>query len=239
MYNIGAEMTADPKRLWILEGDEGCQLVYKEILGEQYDIRCFLKMADLKSALATDKDSLPDLVIADLTLPDDSFLDFLSGLTGRPTVPFLVVSAMDDRDILRFCFEKGVSDYITKPFSRNELFIKIERILAKRSGVLGADKQEGDCVLLIDRVFLCVTRDGFDKIELTSKELQIVSSIYEAPGFSISRVELMNRVWGGMTVSSKTLDVHVFNIRKKLKELCIEVRYAQPNEYIMVFHKKR
>ena len=97
------------KKIWILEDDHGCLFVYQDILDIRYSTRYFKTLDEFKTALEESAGDLPDLVIADLKLPDGSFLTFLSSDDNKKLLdmPFLVISSVNDIDALRFCFEDG------------------------------------------------------------------------------------------------------------------------------------
>src|SRR4051812_29006150 len=96
--------------IWILEDDIGAQFVYEETLGIRYQIENFNTVDALRRRL-TESRNRPGLIIADLRLPDQSFLSFLNSKEASllRNSPFLVVSSVDDLDSLRFCFSAGAS----------------------------------------------------------------------------------------------------------------------------------
>jgi DNA-binding response OmpR family regulator len=208
--------------IWILEDDSSFQFVYEEILGLAYSIRIFSTLSDFKSALTQSETAHPHLVVADLRLPDGTFLEFLSSsdFSVFEKFPFLVVSSVDDLDALRVCFEKGASDYLTKPFSKNELLIKIERVLKAT-------------VLTLDPATLTLIYQEKTSDALTSKEFQIASLLRTAPNHGASRKEILDRVWGRTYVNPNTLEVHIYNLRRKLLPLGLEVQVTQPGYYAL------
>ncbi len=238
---MGVTMSHD-RVIWIIEDDAGCQFVYEEILSIRYKIKIFSTFTAFKKALnmspqgsvrGQGKGDHPDLVILDLRLPGEYLLHILSSQEGSifDDLSFLVVSSVDDIDALRLCFERGALDYITKPFSKNELIVKVERCLKG----LRADRENDDeGELILDPTFLTAKRHGIIVSSLTTKEMQILSLLKNAPHQTVLRQELMLKVWGGVSVSSKTLDVHIFNLRKKIIELGVEIRYLPPNSYTLI-----
>ena len=75
-----------------------------------------------------------------------------------------------------------------------------------------------------------ITKDNL-QTELTSKELMIFDLINNAPNKQISRSDLIGKVWKDVSVGSKTLDVHIFNIRRKLSKLNVKIKYTPPQTY--------
>lgn len=218
MSNIGRR-----HRLWILEDDPGPQFIYEEILGGLYDIRFFSSLREFEEQMASPlAEGAPDLLIADLRLPDGSFLSILNDprRAARISCPFLVVSSSDEIESLRGCFDRGAKDYITKPFRKAELQVKVERILTD----LGSEFE-------IDPVALSISsRTGATSV-LTSKEFQIVSMFKRMPGSLLTKEDLLREIWGGIGVSAGALDVHLFNLRRKLIPIGLAVEALGSGRY--------
>ncbi|NRA63777.1 MAG: response regulator transcription factor [Pseudobacteriovorax sp.] len=210
---------------WILEDDEGCNFIYEEILQHKYNYKIFKTLDEFRSAYFSAGVERPKLILADLRLPDGSFVSFLNELPQEDLsdLSIVIVSICDDLDIIRYCLGEGVIDYLTKPFNKSELLVKIERSLnrvIKRTTDLSVDP-------LRRRV---MTKDNL-QTELTSKELMIFDLINNAPSKQISRADLIGKVWKDVSVGSKTLDVHIFNIRRKLSKLNVRINYTPPQTY--------
>lgn len=208
--------------------------MYEEILSLRFKIKIFSNLEDfLETKNTSPKEEGPHLVIMDLKLPGKSFLALLSSKDYNifEDLPFLVVSSIDDLDALRLCFERGALDYITKPFSKNELIVKVERCLVGLRGELG--KREYN-ELVLDPTFLSATRRGVTISNLTMKEMQILSLLRHATHNTIMRQDIMTKVWGQVSVSAKTLDVHMFNLRKKIALLGLEIRHIPPSSYTLM-----
>lgn len=195
------------KSIWILEDDKDCRFVYEQMLDFRYKTEYFENIAMFKEALLNDERVKPALVLADLMLPDGNFLNFLTETKESQFLktPFVIVSSIDDIDALRFCFNEGALDYLTKPFKKNELLVKIENILSGRNSqaVIGNDRKD-------------LTLDGTKIANLTSKQLQVLSLFLNSPNRIINRSDILDKVWGNTTVHPKTVDVHLYNLRRKL-----------------------
>lgn len=208
--------------VWILEDDAGARFVYGEILEFRAELKFFVTLGELKSALDASL-PLPSLLIADMRLPDGAFIDLLvqTKHAGLFNVAFIVVSSVDDIDILRECFAEGALDYITKPFNKMELLAKVERILARtRSNSI-----------TINGSTLVATLPSGEKVQLTPKELQILSILGETPGARVERRQIVNLVWGDVSVSKKTLDVHLVNLRRKLATSGTDIEFVAPDSF--------
>lgn len=198
------------KSLWILEDDKGCRFVYEQTLDHRYQTRYFEKIEEFTTALKQQKEKgagLPSLIIADLMLSDGNFLHFLTDSESDIlAIPFIIVSSIDDIDALRFCFKEGALDYLTKPFKKNELLVKIENVLAGLKARPAAD------VTLDKRVEI----DGVEVKDLTTKQMQLVNLFLDSQDRTVSRNDILEKVWGDTTVHPKTVDVHLYNLRRKL-----------------------
>ena len=199
---------SNSKSLWLLEDDKGCQFVYEQTLDHRYSTRYFERLDDFVVALeSTPRDQLPQMIVADLMLGDGNFLNFLTNSKDSNilNIPFIIVSSIDDIDALRFCFKEGALDYLTKPFKKNELLVKIENVLS------GSSRPRS-----IEAVHKSVNLDGNDVENLTAKQKQLLGLFLESHDRSITRNDILERVWGSTNVHPKTVDVHLYNLRRKL-----------------------
>lgn len=217
------------KTIWIVEDDAGSQFVYNEILGIRYELRLFNNLASFRKSWDDDTERKPDLMIIDLHLPDQSFLSFLQTESGREmsrTTPYMIVSSLDDLDALRVCYDEGAIDYISKPFAKSELIVKVERILATPKG---ARTRSNPRALFLDPTTFTLTREaGLRSEELTAKEYKILAIMLNSKDFKITRKELQEQVWGEALISNKSLDQHFFHLRKKISPLGLEIMYIAP-----------
>lgn len=228
------------KKIWVIEDDTGLQFVYGEILGVRYDLEFFDTLAKFRERLKNRTEN-PDLMIVDLRLPDGSFLDLLveSESEHLLSMPFLIVSSVDDIDALRICFEEGAIDYISKPFGKSELLVKIERIFDRPKQHTAPPKvstssQRRSPEFRLDPETLSVMMGTAQSTPLTSKEYQILSVLYAAPGNELPRDQIVERVWQKTKVTGKTLDVHLFNLRKKLAHIGVALVFQAPHSFRLV-----
>ena len=219
----------EKREIWVLEDDEGCQFVYEQILGLRYVIRFFSKLQPFIEALRHERPRLFS-VLADLRLPDGNFLNLLESqdVDLLRAVPYMVVSSYDDLEALKVCFHSGAFDYITKPFGKNELLVKIERMMDMHANVHQI-VQSGN--VIADSETFTVSNCGIKSAPLTSKEFQIITALTRAVRHELARQDLIYRVWGDTRVSTKTLDVHLFNLRRKIHPIDLEILFIAPNLY--------
>ncbi len=191
-----------------------------------------LASADGACALDLARENSPDLVLLDVMLPGLDGYDFLHGLRAFDSdVPVIMVTALDaERDKVRG-LDAGADDYVTKPYSTEELLARVranlrrtrERDILRRDEVI----EVGD--LLIEPSEFRASVDG-RPAGLRPKEFQLLVEFASHPGSLLTRHELARRVWGYEHLpSSRTIDVHIRRLRQALASLS---RY----EYIHTSH---
>jgi two-component system response regulator RegX3 len=156
-----------------------------------------------------------DLVLLDLGLPDVDGLDVCRHIRAVSGVPIIVITARGDEADRVAGLEAGADDYIVKPFGLREVAARV-RAVARRA--IGADvatvQRLGD--VEIDRRTHRVTVGGAE-VALSPKEFELLLVLAEDAGALVSREQIMGEVWDPHWYGpTKTLDVHVASLRKKL-----------------------
>ncbi len=157
-----------------------------------------------------------DVVLLDLGLPDLDGREVCRRLRERSDVPVIVVSARSDEVDRVLALEMGADDYVVKPFGFRELVARI-RAVSRRSG-LSAEEPQALRVggLEVDLRTHRVALDG-SEVPLTPKEFELLAFLAGDPGAVFSRSRILEEVWDPHWYGpSKTLDVHVASLRKKL-----------------------
>ena len=157
-----------------------------------------------------------DVVLLDLGLPDMDGMEVCRRLRAASNVPILVITARGEETERVVGLEMGADDYLVKPFGFRELVARIRAVL-RRSGPpdIGDDEQRIGS-LSIDRRRRIVRVGGSD-VSLTPKEFDLLAVLAEEPGVVVSRQQLLEQVWDPHWYGpTKTLDVHVASLRKKL-----------------------
>jgi two-component system, OmpR family, response regulator RegX3 len=156
-----------------------------------------------------------DVVLLDLRLPDMDGLDVCRTMRERSAVPIIVVTARGEEADRVVGLELGADDYVVKPFGIRELIARI-RAVTRRTRAGGDDTliRVGD--LEVDVRARRVRVDGND-VELTPKEFDLLAALARDPGAAVSRRRLLEDVWETSWYgSTKTIDVHVAALRRKL-----------------------
>jgi two-component system alkaline phosphatase synthesis response regulator PhoP len=181
-----------------------------------------------RAALEAVKRQMPDLVVLDLMLPDLDGLEVCRRLkwqTETRGIPILIVSAKGEESDVVTGIELGADDYVTKPFSPRVLMARIKNILRRReAGAAGEELgqkrlmlMEGALVIDPDRHRVWVNNQ---EVELTLTEFGLLHYLATRPGFVRTRDQIIAAVHGKQTVlSSRTVDVHITALRRKLGEL--------------------
>ena len=166
----------------------------------------------------------PDLVLLDLMLPDGSGYEVTRELRSRSSVPIVMLTARGDESDRILGLELGADDYIVKPFSAREVAARIRAVLRRAQAAperKSAAPEPPDEAIEIGGVRLdparrIVTLDG-EEVDLARKEYELLHHLMENAGRVVTRDRLLEEVWDmNWFGSTKTLDVHVSAVRKKL-----------------------
>ena len=160
--------------------------------------------------------SEPDIVLLDLRLPDMDGFSVCRELRARSTVPIIIVSARGEEVDRVVGLELGADDYVVKPFGLRELVARI-RAVARRSA---APRDEGEEIVAgrvrVDLRAHRVMVDG-EEVHLTGKEFDLLTVLARSAGAVVDRERILREVWHTTWYgSSKTVDVHVAALRRKL-----------------------
>lgn len=161
---------------------------------------------------------LPDVVLLDLGLEDIDGLEVCRRLRARSDVPIIVVTARGEETDRVVGLEIGADDYVVKPFGFRELVARIRAVMrrAEVRGEATADRVQNLGELSIDRLARRVWIAG-EEVPLTPKEFDLLAMLADSPGTVTSRQRILERVWGASWYGpSRTLDVHVATLRRKL-----------------------
>lgn len=161
----------------------------------------------------------PDVVLLDLGLPDMDGVDIIKGLRGWTRVPILVLSARRGSDEKVAALDAGADDYITKPFSMDELLARLRAAVRRTEDTpLVPETVLVDTAdFSIDLLAKKVVRGGRD-VRLTPTEWHLLEILVTSPGRLITQKRLLQEVWGA-TRSNKTnyLRVYMAQLRRKLE----------------------
>lgn len=181
------------------------------------------------------EERIPDLVLLDIMLPDEDGLVIVKKLRKKSetvNVPIIMVTAKTTELDKVKGLDIGADDYITKPFGVMELISRVKALL-RRSRKLQEEKiiSLGDVVMDTDKRTVCV---GEETCELTYKEFELLKMLMLNAGIVLHRDTIMENVWGiDYEGESRTLDMHIKTLRRKLGEAGNKIKTVRNVGYRM------
>jgi len=209
---------ADGSPIRILVVDDEAVLAEMVSMALRYEGWTITTAGDGAAALAAARLERPDAVVLDVMLPDMSGLEVLGALREQhPQLPVLLLTAKDAVEDRIAGLSAGGDDYVTKPFSLEEVVLRLRGLL-RRTGISaeddGAQIVVGDLVL--DEDSHEVTRGG-NPITLTSTEFELLRFLMHNPKRVLSKAQILDRVWsydfGGR---SNIVELYISYLRKKI-----------------------
>ncbi len=149
-------------------------------------------------------------VILDLGLPDGPGDELLREIRRTSVLPVLVLTSRSDEVDRVVGLELGADDYVVKPFSPREVVARIKTIL-RRAAVVPTSG------LVLDGEKRRATFAGHE-LPLTRTEFDLLAALRESPDRVLTREALLDRVWPDVSVTDRTVDVHIKSLRKKLQD---------------------
>ncbi len=213
-----------PARLLLVEDDDALRdLLARRFADAGYAVETAATGPD---GLAAAAEALPDLVLLDVMLPGLDGLDVCRRLRAEhPLLPIILLTARADELDRVVGLEVGADDYVTKPFSVQEVVARVRAALRRSRAMterLGAEPAPTDVIeagpLRIDAVRREVTRDGAP-VHLTVREFDLLLFLARHPERPFTRSQLLEQIWG-ITYAGydRTIDSHVQRLRAKVEE---------------------
>jgi two-component system response regulator RegX3 len=171
----------------------------------------------------------PDLVLLDVMLPDGSGYDVCRELRRGSGVPIIMLTARGEETDRVVGLELGADDYIVKPFSAREVAARIRAVLRRAGDTAPAPAAQADAIEVGDLRLEPARRSATladAELDLTRKEFELLELLMREAGSVITRERLIDEVWDvNWFGSTKTLDVHVSGLRRKLGDDPASPRY--------------
>ncbi|MSS00040.1 response regulator [Arthrobacter sp. BL-252-APC-1A] len=172
---------------------------------------------DGEAAVRRAVDSHPDLLVLDLGMPGLSGMEVIEAVRGWSTMPILVISGRSDSAEKVRALDLGADDYVTKPFSAEELLARI-RALKRRTG----PAQESPAVsfgnVRVDLAARRVSRIGDGGVvRLTPTEWHLLAALLRQPGRLVTQAQLLTEIWGPKTTDAGYLRLYMAQLRRKLE----------------------
>ena len=227
------------QKIYIVEDDKNIAEIEQFALKNAgYSVEIFKNAKDFEEKI---KDEYPDLVILDVMLPDRDGLSILRDLrtgAGTAKIPIIMVTAKTTEMDKVKGLDQGADDYITKPFGIMELISRVKAVL-RRAGLDDATMNLEFEGIVLDDAKHQVTIDG-NPCELTFKEYELLKMLMQNSGIVLQRGQILDRVWGiDYEGESRTLDMHIKTLRKKMGDKGALVQTVRNVGYTLNYRKDR
>ena len=208
--------------IWIIEDDPSCEALYRETLDALYNTIYFSRLdhfgkclSDLNNKKLEKTTPFPSIIIADLKLEDGYFTDYIEekGAHYFPC-PYLVISAYDSLDLFRWCSKMGSLDMLIKPFNKNELIFKLEKVLSVTNN---------------EHIMEYLHHSH---IQLTPRETQILE-VFLDHNKAITHQDIVNKVWKGASIHENNVNVQISRLREKLEDTPYKILHLGEKTWIL------
>lgn len=208
--------------IYLLEDDDNIrELVVYSLCKTGNEAEGFGVPSEFYAAL---KKKIPDFLILDIMLPEESGLDVLKKLKSRPdteNIPVIMLTAKGTEFDKVRALDDGADDYITKPFGVMELVARVKAVLRRSEQHSEAKSQQAEYIC--GNLFVSVPKHTVTicgkEVALTHKEFELLCFLLENRGRVADRDMLLNAVWGyEFDGENRTVDVHIRTLRQKLGE---------------------
>lgn len=207
------------KRILIVEDDPTVANVekgYLEMAGFEVAVE-FDGVSGLNRAM---KESF-DLIILDLMLPGVDGFEIIMSIREKKNIPVMMISAREEDFIKMRAFELGLDDYMTKPFSPNELVARVKGRLSRYDSLVDNKKDDkqvfDDRGLIVDENSRRVFVDG-NEVTLTNKEFDLLLLFIKNPNIVFSKEKIFETIWGLISEGDiTTVTVHIKRLRGKIE----------------------
>ena len=218
--------------IYIVEDDESIREIESIALkNSNYIVSAFENAKEFYKKL---DELVPDLILLDVMLPDESGYDIVRKLRKRPAtqdIPIIMVTAKTTEMDMIKGFDGGADDYIKKPFSIMELITRVKALLRRTA------KEEPKLLklddLVIDHERHVVTVNN-EPVDLTYKEYELLRLLMGSQGIVMTREGIMRSVWGmDYEGESRTVDMHIKTLRHKLGDYGSRIKTVRNVGYVI------
>ena len=203
--------------LYVIEDDSGIRHLLTIALENcGYTVKGF---ETAEEALLSMEQTPPDLCLFDIMLPGMDGVEAVRRMRSAPglmQIPVMMLTAKDTELDKVVGLDSGADDYMTKPFGVMELTARVRSLLRRAQMPASGGKTRLVCEdLVLDPATHTVTVEG-RPVELTHKEYSLLQCLMENSNRVMERSELLSTVWGYENLETRTLDIHIQSLRKKL-----------------------
>ncbi|NLY87037.1 MAG: response regulator transcription factor [Clostridiales bacterium] len=209
--------------IYIVEDDAGIQEIETIALkNSNYSVQAFDRASSFYAKL---EETLPDLILLDIMLPDEDGYSIVRNLRSNPRtrrVPVIMITAKTTEMDMVKGLDYGADDYIRKPFSVMELISRVRALLRRFNEEESVQLSAGQITLDNERHCVIVANRN---TELTLKEFELLRYLMMNAGIVLTREAIMRSVWGtDFEGESRTVDMHIKTLRHKLGECGRQIR---------------
>ena len=207
------------KRIYVADDEKNiCFLIQNFLEKEGFEVRCF---EDGESILAACEEQMPDLCILDVMMPKkDGFTLAKEVRQINSEIPIIFLTAKSMKEDVLEGFKLGADDYMSKPFSMEELLLRIEAVLRRSTGLKPEDEQE---IFKIGKLTFNSKKqtlfDGEEEQKLTTKESELLRLLCLNVNKVLERNYALKNIWADDNYfNARSMDVYITKLRKHLKK---------------------
>ena len=220
--------------IYIVEDDQNIlEIETFALKNSGYDIRGFASAKEFYTAINS---ILPDLIILDIMLPDEDGLSILGKLRAdvkTRALPIILITAKTTEIDKVKGLDLGADDYMTKPFGVMELISRVKALLRRTYAGMAETKFDKFMDISLDDEKHLVTVAG-QVCDLTYKEYELLKLFMTNTGIVMNRERILERIWGtDFEGESRTIDMHIKNLRQKLKHSGHYIKTVRNVGYVM------
>ena len=203
-------------KILVVEDDASVRSLLMDVLTlSGFEVLCFESVEAIGSKINSFS---PDLIVCDINLPGASGFDLLRSLRKNENqVPFIALTARNDKGDITEGLREGADDYISKPFGLEELVLRIKAVLRRSYGSEHSNKlQVGELILDYEShtVFINETQ-----IDLSPTEFDLLNVLMQSANKVVRKQALMSEVWGfDFDTNTSVLDTYISYLRKKIPQ---------------------
>ncbi len=192
---------------------------------------------DGKQALNMISTEKIDFILLDIMLPEIDGITVCKKVREKKDIPIIMLTAKDDYIDKVLGLEFGADDYVTKPFHTRELIARINAVYRRYT-----NKKSEEELIVFDNISLDISKrilikEGIE-IELTAKEFDLLQTLIAAPGRVFTREKLFELVWNDFIFDTRTVDVHISNLREKLEDVPSNPKYIKTKWGVGYFFRR-
>lgn len=223
----GAQMK---KKIMVVEDDTSiATLLEYNLTRAEYEV---ISVADGLDALTSVAKVNPSLIILDLMLPGMDGLEVCRNVQQKqPHIPIIMLTAMAEEFDKVLGLELGADDYMTKPFSMRELLSRVKAVIRRTNPVFTSENQVDEHITLAELDIYPQKYEAYfrlHKLDLTSKEFELLLYLVKNKGLALSREQLLHAVWNfDFAGDTRIVDVHISNLRGKIEQNTKEPKYIK------------